>query len=184
MILISAGHHPSAPGAKLGDFVEHDEAMLWVVEIARYLGTRGLVVPPGTLAKKVEFINRHDPSATVEIHFNDAWKDKNGDGMVQDDEHVGKGCETLYMPGSERGRSLAEALHGPLAALFPPDRGVKEGWYRMDPKRGPDFFLSRTACPAVIVEPDFVENAERLRKFRPVACAAIASALLNWHGGV
>lgn len=180
MILVSAGHHPTQPGALFGDFVEHDEAMLWVVEIARHLGGRGLVVPPGVLAKKVDFINRHDPALAIEIHFNDAWKDRNADCVQQDDEHVGTGCETLYMPGSPRGESLAHAVQDSIAAIFAPDRGIKAGYYRMDPARGPDFFLARTVCPSIIVEPDFVTNADRIRANRAGACAAIATALLNW----
>lgn len=182
MILVSAGHHPGQTGAHFDDFVEHDEAMLWVVEIARLLGPRGLVVPPGTLARKVDFINRHSPSLAIEIHFNDAWKDKNSDGIVQRDEHVGHGCLTLYMPGSDRGRSLATAVQNSIAQMFLPDLGVREGWYRLDQSRGPDFFLARTVCPAIIVEPDFVTNAKRIRGNRLSACAAIADALLNWKG--
>jgi hypothetical protein len=29
MIFVSAGHYPSAPGARWERFVEHDEAVIW-----------------------------------------------------------------------------------------------------------------------------------------------------------
>jgi N-acetylmuramoyl-L-alanine amidase len=38
------------------------------------------------------------------------------------------------------------------------DRGVKEGWYKMDQANGPDYFLSATKCPSVIVEGYFLDQ--------------------------
>lgn len=182
-ILISAGHHPDKPGATMGDFVEHAEAVIWCERIYAILHAGQDVtvarVPVGVLREKVEYINRVRPLLAVEIHFNDAWIDRNGDGVVQDGERVGRGCETLYAPGSARGRLAAELIQHELARVFPPDRGVKEGWYRMDPKFGPNFFLARTTCPAVIIEPEFVANAQTIRDRREDGSAAIAGAIIS-----
>lgn len=200
VIFISAGHFPQQPGAVYDGFVEHDEAMIWARRIVELLGADSMLVPTGVLKAKVAFINaRNVPgSVCMEIHFNDAvrWRDKNADGKVTDDEleHVGEGAETLYCPGSEPGKRLALAVQQSIEHLFPykwtdhnrngiqerdelTGRGVKEGWYRMDKSKGPDFILAKTVCPTVIVEPEFVQRRDRIIANREAACAAMAQAL-------
>lgn len=199
-IFVSAGHYPAAPGAVYEGFVEHDEAVLWATRIVALLGADAVLVPTGFLKAKVDFINKRcTPGAIcVEIHFNDAvrWRDKNADGKVTPDEleHVGEGAETLYCPGSEQGKRLAIAVQDAIEHLFPykwvdhnrnglqerdelTGRGVKEGWYRMDRTKGPDFILVKTACPTVIIEPEFVQRKDRIIQHRDAACAALATAL-------
>lgn len=182
-ILISAGHHPAAPGVKNGDFVEHPEAVVWRDVLGQILGEEAVIVPTGYLRDKVAFINRHDPDLAVEIHFNAyaRWEDADADGVVDEGEliQLGRGSETLYYPGSSKGRKTAEAIQQELARVFPPNRGAKEGWYRTDPKFGPDFFLAKTRCPSVIIEPEFVANAEKIRHHRSSGCAAIARGIIN-----
>lgn len=153
MIFLSAGHYPSAPGAKWERFVEHDEAIVWRDMLYQGLNTRAISVPTGVLRSKVDFINERtlDGDIAVEIHFN-AARDANNNP-------IGRGCETLYYPGSKRGESIATTIQKVMAEFFPPDRGVKEGWYRMDPSRGADFFLAKTKCTAIIIEPEFVHRA-------------------------
>ena len=78
MILISAGHHPTKPGACYEGFCEHDEALRWVDIICLQLGEIGLEclpVPAGILKNKVNFINARSPILAVEIHFNSAVSD-------------------------------------------------------------------------------------------------------------
>lgn len=170
MFFISAGHHPAAPGAKFERFIEHDEAVIWANDLVERLGADGISVPPSVLKTKVDFINSRlmNGDVALEIHFNSA---------VVDGKHVGRGCETLYFPGSTAGKVLATSIQEPLSGIFPPDRGVKEGWYHMDPSRGADFFLAKTKCPAVIVEPEFVHRFERIRDLRSDAIEAIFSGL-------
>lgn len=203
IIFISAGHYPAAPGAVYEGFVEHDEAARWAKRIVELLGADAVLVPTGFLKDKVAFINaRSTPgSVCIEIHFNDAvkWRDKNQDGAVTPDEleHVGEGAETLYCPGSETGQKLAAAVQDAIDHLFPykwvdhnrnglmdlnelTGRGIKEGWYRMDKARGPDFILAKTSCPTVIVEPEFVQRKDRIIQHREAACAALATALRSF----
>lgn len=176
MIFVSAGHYPAAPGAKYGRFIEHDEAMVWAELIADTLGDSGVLVPTGFLREKVAFINERslNGDVAIEIHFNAA--------LDSEGNNVGRGCETLYYPGSYDGEELANLCQGILAQYFAPDRGVKEGWYRMDPSRGPDFFLARTRCPAAILEPEFVHRFERIHAHRTSVCADLANALLIYEG--
>ena len=160
MIFVSAGHYPSKPGASYERFVEHDEAMIWASLLVHDIGRDAVLVPTGILKDKVAFINERtlEGDIALEIHFNAAL---NKEGV-----NVGRGSETLYYPGSEAGKSLAELCQKVLAVFFPPDRGAKEGWYRMNPNNGPDFFLAKTKCPAVILEPEFVHHAELIREKR------------------
>ena len=185
MIFISAGHHAGAQGAKWNGFTEWMEAQQWVHILLTILSNEIVTkVPPGLLRHKVRFINEHARTndMAVEIHFNSA---------VVNGTHVGKGCETLYFPGSEHGKALANLIQDKLKEVFPPDRGAKEGWYRMD-RPGVvdydgdvdgdekiDYFLRKTNCPAVIVEPDFIHRSSRLMMERFRGCSAIARALLE-----
>ena len=174
MIFISAGHYPSQPGAKFERFVEHDEAMIWATMLVSELADRGrnvALVPTGVLKEKVNFINSRimNGDVAIEIHFNAARN--------ADNEPVGRGSETLYYPGSTNGKTLAEKCQSVLAEFFEPDRGVKEGWYRMNPDNGPDFFLAKTKCPAVILEPEFVHRADRIHEHRDAVVKALAEAL-------
>jgi len=186
VIFLSAGHYPSKPGASHERFVEHDEAVIWVTQLAvalAELGVESLVVPVGILRTKVDFINSRimNGDIAIEIHFNSfkIWKDANRDGVVTDDEmkHAGRGCESLYYPGSSRGRKISEALGLCLAKFYAPYRGSKEGWYRLNKDNGPDFFLARTTCTAVILEPEFVHRAEIINNNRDQAILSLAKSL-------
>jgi len=176
MIFISAGHHAAAPGATFERFTEHDEAVKWADVFDIKMGTGCALVPPGTLQSKVNFINARimNGDITIEIHFNSAMKDG---------KHVGRGCETLYYPGSEPGLHIATLCQEALSECFPPSRGVKEGWYKMDPKRGPDFFLARTKCPAVIIEPEFVHHSALIIENREIAIDLLVDNLKEFNDG-
>lgn len=169
MILISAGHHPKAKGAECNGVFEHDEALAWVAELTSLLGGLSLAVPPGPLAAKTAFINANRPTLAVEVHFNslDAKRTLPAE----------RGCLTLYAPGSTHGRVLAQACHDAYKHLFPPDLGVREGYYRLDPALGADWFLVRTTCPAVILEPEFIDRYAEIRTKRRAACEALAKVL-------
>ena len=175
MIFVSAGHHPAAPGATHERFTEYDEAIIWAEKLVELLGDEGMLVPTGVLQSKVDYINSRliNGDIALEIHFNAA---ADGDGNP-----VGRGSETLYYPGSAKGEALATAVQAALADVFPPDRGVKEGWYRMDPNRGPDFFLKRTKCPAVILEPEFVHRNDIIIEKRDEAVEKLAIVLSEYE---
>lgn len=180
MIFISAGHYPSRPGACYEDFCEHGEAVRWVNDIAGLLDMSCVIVPVGTLKEKVGYINSYDTgggsSICVEIHFNSAKKDG---------KHIGKGAECLYMPESQRGGYIASELQAALVTdeLFR-DRGIKEGWYKMNRRNGPDYFLSKTKYPAVIIEPEFIQHVDRIVGNRELACERLAKSLINAHKGL
>jgi len=177
MIFLSAGHYPARPGACFEDFCEHGEAVKWVNEIAGLIDTNCMIVPTGNLKKKVGYINECEDtgaaSICVEIHFNSAMKNS---------KHIGEGSECLYMPDSQRGAYLADEIRNAIVSDSRiKDRGIKEGWYRMNRLNGPDFFLSKTKYPAVIIEPEFIQHSARIVNSRSVICERIAEALIKTH---
>ena len=188
MIFISPGHHQKRKGASYGDFTEFDEAMLWQIKLMDLLTReRAIAVPSGGLRSKIAFINNkmtefQGPHIAIEIHFNMDWNDFNEDGKVDPNEYVGKGSETLYYPKSNAGKQFAEQIQDQLSIVFPPNRGAKEGWYQMNPDKGPDYFLAKTNCPALIIEPEFVHHKDKIVEARDIACHIIAQELLSIVG--
>lgn len=170
MILLSAGHNPSAKGAGYNDHYEYDEAVLWASEVANLIRGRMMVdiVPTGFLSDKIAWINKQKEAVLLcEIHFN------------SDESKRQKGSETLYCPGSRKGKIAAEIVQKALAGIFPPNRGAKEGFYQMNPAKGPDAILAKTNCVALIVEPEFIYNYAVIEDRRHPACAALADSLVK-----
>lgn len=166
MLFLSAGHHPRAPGAAWRGFVEHTEAVLWVQELARLLPD-AVIVPTGDLNAKVRWINARAKAGdlAVEIHFNAGPR------------NAGQGSETLYCPGSSTGLLIGREVQAALAAHFLPDRGLKPGFYQANPAKGPLHFLKATRCPALILEPEFIYHADRIRALRSSCCVSLSYTL-------
>jgi N-acetylmuramoyl-L-alanine amidase len=168
MIFVSAGHYPAKPGVVNGEEREWEEAMVWASQLVKILGPRGFLVPTGTLREKVHYVNQLSPTIAVEIHFNDLTSSPN--------DPV-RGSETLYYPGSKTGEALASRVQSALGELLGRNRGAKPGWYRMDPMRGPDFWLKKTDCPSLIIEPGFFDHIDEIRPMMDSACRVIARVL-------
>lgn len=183
MILISAGHNKRRQGATYKAVTEFILSDKWADLITIFVGDKAVRVPNGTLRDKVKFINETESDIAIEIHFNSAkkWKDLNNDGIVDDAEliAIGRGSETLYMPNSVNGKRAAIIMQSNLGHLMQPDRGAKEGWYQMNPSKGADYFLRKTNCTALIIEPEFIHNIKKINQNMKAACTVIASALLE-----
>lgn len=181
MIILSAGHYHEAPGACRDGFCEHEEATAWVVDLySRIMPfTACGITPAAPLPQKIDFIRHKQPTFAVEIHFNACG----GCGA--------RGSETLYYPGSTAGYELAQELNDVMRAYSYKDRGVKEGWYRMDRPgikdypgdvdgdEQPDYFLRKTPCPAAIIEPEFIDFKEEIQAMREPMCDALASKMIE-----
>ncbi len=174
-VAISAGHNPDAKGASYMGFNEYDEATEWASMLLEILSDSLEVelVPTGTLKEKVAFINRGSFDMAIELHFNSA---------VSNGKRVGEGSETLYYPGSVEGEVNATIMQRHLSQVFRPNRGAKAGHYRMDPTKPADYFLRKTNCPALIVEPEFIHREKKIVDNRPLGCDAIRSALRELLG--
>jgi hypothetical protein len=184
-IALSAGHYPEAPGACHDGHCEHEEAAAWCAYMTPHLLRHGIDifhVPTGPLPDKVAAINRADCDVAVEIHFN-ACADCGASG-----------AETLFYPGSRSGEEAAWMVQAAMVAQGARNRGVKEGWYKMDRPgivdyagdidgdETPDYFLSATNCPAIIIEPEFIEQWPLIQRRRIGTVAAIAEALAGYLG--
>lgn len=185
MILLSAGHYPESPGACHNGFCEHEEAVRWVDILVRLLSSRidVEIVPTGRLlirdpatkkivGGKIHWINEQkDVSLACEIHFN------------SDVSKQQVGSETLYCPGSVKGRNAARTVQDAMSSLLAPNRGAKEGWYQMilppDPRATPDVFLSETNPVALILEPEFIYNRLVIESLREVVCEVLSDAIVE-----
>ena len=187
MIAISGGHWDRARGAKNETgFSEYPETMEWarlIHDILRKKEVDVVLVPGEPLQTKIDFINegvrQGEIDLAVEIHFNSSPGGR------------GRGSETLYCPGSVEGERIADLVQGSLGSIMAPNRGVKQGWYRMDRPgivdydgdidgdEHPDAFLYRTRCPAIIIEPEFIQRESVVRDMRTIACEVIADALVE-----
>jgi N-acetylmuramoyl-L-alanine amidase len=158
VIFLSAGHNPLARGASWRGFVEHDEAVRWVAELARLMPA-AQVVPTGPLGAKIRWINGMAivPDLVVEIHFNAG------------PNNAGKGSETLYKPASRRAQLIAEHIQSRLGDMFPPSRGIQP--------RDDLALLNGCVCPAIIIEPEFVYQSEKIIAGRAPGCSLIARLL-------
>lgn len=171
-IIFFAGHYPKQPGACWEGLCEHDEAVRWCSLLEQHMGEEEFMWgPTGRLKDKTTFVNKRNPILTVDLHFN-AWVDEEGKPRLPEG-----GCMTLYYPGSVKGELAAGYLNHELSQVFPPNLGVREGYYALDPKRGPDWFLERTKCTALILEPDYIHRGERIRENRAEGVDAIVRGL-------
>jgi len=185
-VALSAGHNPNAKGASNGEgFNEYDEAIKWVDELAGLFRATNeveiVLVPTGSLTSKINFINQQvGLKLAIEIHFNSC-----ANARV-------KGSETLFCPGSRKGRRAANILQPAIAAIMPPNRGIKEGWYKMDRPGIEDYagdvdgdeninaFLLRTKCPALILEPEFIQNKSTIEANREICCDVIRDSIVEY----
>jgi N-acetylmuramoyl-L-alanine amidase len=187
-VAVSAGHHPGAKGASYQGATEYDEAIKWQAEIVDYLNTkvidrflhiRAHLIGTGKLPSKVAEINAIKKcDLAIEIHFNGA-----------SDPNI-NGSEVLYYPGSEKGLEVSRAIYRFLkGAMMNRSRGIKEGWYKMDRPGSVDFdgdvdgdevidyFLRKTVCPSVILEPEFIGQIDNIRARQAEGCRAICNGV-------
>jgi hypothetical protein len=141
---VSIGHNPDA--ASFTNKNEYSEGAViagWIVKLAMENNLTPYIIGTGKLKKKVKEINKLKLDCAIELHLN------SGGGI---------GGETLYCPGSAKGKKFAEIIHKKTSKIMTRDRGIKKGYFKMDPKNPPNFFLKKTNCPALILEHYFLDN--------------------------
>jgi len=178
-IALSVAHNPAKPGAcSSAGTCEYELSMGWTGACAMrlvQLEHDPEIITTYSLKEKVTTVNSLSAACALEIHFN---------SNVDAD-----GAETLYCPGSKAGKSLAEVVQIAMTdKLFVKNRGVKEGWYRMEPPHvnpnaKPDYFLKYTNCPAIIVEPEFMSNVAWIERNSHKGGVVIAEAIDLWIRG-
>ena len=165
-VAVSVGHNPENPGFKVNNVSEYSEMSVlvgMVVQKIQRVGHEAYHVGTGELEEKVDYINAIAPDCAIELHLNAGG---------------GHGYETLHYPGSVQGKALASSVNSSVGlVLNSRNRGIKEGWYRMDRPgvedyqgdvdgdENIDYFLAQTNCPAIIFEMYFLDNAEERAKY-------------------
>ena len=177
-VAVSVGHWPEDQGAAFRDVSEYGLLAPVVGFLVRRLtaaGAHAFLVPARPLSKKIQWVNARAVDLAVEVHAN---ADPDPDGP---DDPEAYGAETLFCKGSAQGVKAAAAIQEQLVASFivsgPPvrDRGVKA--------RSNLGFLTGTAMPAVIVEPEFIDHIPGLGALLEnpeVVGYAIADGILAW----
>ncbi|RLA43134.1 MAG: hypothetical protein DRR06_12855 [Gammaproteobacteria bacterium] len=172
VIALSIAHNPTAAGADYHGFNEHNESVVWTWLVKSHLEELGysvVIAPVGGLKQKVAYINKMVACVAIEIHFNGSSNPRVN------------GCETLYCPGSTNGKRFADTVQTAYAIFMGnKNRGIKEGWYKMEVGGVADYFLRKTKCPALILEPEFISQIHNITSKRFIASNKIADGIAEY----
>jgi len=105
------------------------------------------IIEGGQLRDKVRSINIYNPDIAVECHFNRL-------SYPHDPKKYGSGYEVCIWQGSRSGRRLAGEILHQWKKRLPFKRRGTGVWERTDL-----YFLKKTYCPSIILEPLFLDNA-------------------------
>ena len=173
-IVIDAGHGGIDPGATGNGLKEKDRALTYALKIGKELEGLGFnVIYTRTRDQFIELRNRSNLSNNVNatifisIHLNSFGKAS------------ANGAETLFHPGSIKGKSLASKIQNEIVKneLCNSDRGIKP--------RSNLHVLKATKAPAVLVELGFISNekdVELLARKEEEIVQAIAKATSEYLG--
>jgi len=140
---ISLGHNPDGGHINKLEYTEAAPVVGYIIKFSMEANLKPYIVGTGDLKKKVKEINKLKLDCCLELHLNAGG---------------GRGAETLYCPGSTDGLKFANIIHKEIVSIAGKDRGVKPGFFKMDSKNPPDYFLKKTNCPAIILEHYFLDN--------------------------
>jgi N-acetylmuramoyl-L-alanine amidase len=145
-------HGGSDPGAVANNTKEKDLNLSIALACRDMLSRHGVSVKMSrtkdendTLSEEIRECNAYSPDLAVDIHNNAGG---------------GDGAEVFYHYGGGKSKTLAENILGEIVKVGQNSRGAK---IRKN-SNGKDYygFIRETACPAVIVECAFVDNASDL----------------------
>ncbi len=140
-IAISVGHQQGEESREVEYPANYSTAVLLQTE----LSIEGFQTEmfEGTLRDKVKAINKYRPAFAVECHYNRL--------NYPHDEKYGSGFETCIWEGSTYGKLLARKIMESFEEYLP--FNSRRIWERKDL-----YFLKHTNCPAILIEPLFLDN--------------------------
>lgn len=139
-------HHNLAEFVECHKIISHVYDSLWrehirIVNFAERLKT------------KVWIVNKAKPVCAVELHLNSSSNPK------------ARGSLCMYYPTKKSEQlakfildNIGKIINQPKLGISLPTRGAYVGNYQLDPSKAILYFLRRTKCPAVVVEPLFLSN--------------------------
>lgn len=176
-VFLGVGHGGTDPGAVANGFKEKDLNLSIALACQSELARHGVSVlmsrtkdENDTLPEEIKECNAFKPDLAVDIHNNAGG---------------GDGAEGFYHHGGGIGKILAENMLAEIVAIGQNSRGAKT----KKNSAGRDYFgfIRETACPAVIVETAFVDNAKDMQIIdteaeRKTMGVAIAKGILKTLG--
>lgn len=161
-IAVCPGHHVDRQGAanRKYPWTEWTAMTHIVFHLAGRLEEAGheVSIIEGRLPQKVAHINEGKFDLAFDCHLN---ADNDHVDPLDKDDTRGAGTMVMVVPGNkkrmEQGNVMAETISMMLGTR---NHGAREGWYWGGDRPGtkPDYFLSRTNCPAFIPEPFYIDN--------------------------
>lgn len=148
-VFLGVGHGGKDPGAVADGFREKDITLTMALACKKELERHGVTVgisrtkdEDDPLTEEIKECNAFDPDVAVDIHVNAGG---------------GDGFEAFHTLGGGTGKVLAQNIEAEVKALGQNSRGCKT---RAN-SAGKDYygFIRQTACPAVICEIGFIDNA-------------------------
>ena len=158
-IAIDCGHNPPSDlGAistkyNLAEFIEAHKIVSYCYKMLYDKGFE-IVNFAERLKTKVQIVNQSKSDIAIEVHLNACSNPK------------ASGALCLYYP-TQKSRDLADyilkGIHkvssiGIVGSALIRKRGVYVGNLRLDPSKPIIYFLRKTKCPAVVVEPLFLSS--------------------------
>ena len=148
-VFIGVGHGGSDPGA-VSYLVEKDVNLVEALACRDFLEAHGVQVlmsrtsdEDDPLTDEIKECNAFNPDLAIDIHNNAGG---------------GDGFEAYYHYNGGTGKTLAQNIESEVKAIGQNSRGCK---IRLNSSRTDYYgFIRETACPAVIVEGCFVDNAK------------------------
>lgn len=176
-VFLGVGHGGSDPGATANGFKEKDLNLSIALACNEELARHGVSVlmsrtkdENDSLNDEIKECNAFKPDLAVDIHNNAGG---------------GDGAEAFYHHGGGTGKTLANNMLAEIVAIGQNSRGAKT----KKNSAGKDYFgfIRETACPAVIVECAFVDNAKDMQIIdteaeRKAMGIAIAKGILKTLG--
>jgi len=172
-VVIDPGHGGKDPGSHAYGLVEKDLTLDLAHRLQRILTSKGVTT---TLTRTTdEFISLEDRAKVanssaktifISLHFN-----------AHTDRSI-SGTETLYWPGSEKGRKLASYIQSELGRrLVTRNRGFKPERLKV---------LEETKCTAALIECGFISNRWESQRcgaewFRQILAEEIAQGILRYR---
>jgi len=174
IIVLDPGHGGRDPGATADGINEKNLNLRITARLFILLKNLGFKVKMTrsddrylSLGDRVKIANNVKADIFISIHCNAAISNK------------ANGIETLYYPGSDKGKILAKEIQNTLIdKLNRTDRGIKTR---------PDLFvLKYTSMPAVLIECGFITNAEERKlltadRYRNDIAAAISDGVGEYY---
>ncbi len=173
-VVIDPGHGGKDPGSHAYGLVEKDLTLDLAFRLQRILTSKGITTTLTrttdefiSLENRAQMANSSAKTIFISLHFN-----------AHTDRSI-SGTETLYWPGSTKGRELASYIQSELGRrLVTRNRGFKPERLKV---------LEETKCTAALIECGFISNRWESQRcgaewFRQILAEEIAQGILRYRG--